>query len=319
MSIGSSLVNSVRPGKLTVKRLPAPTSLVAVTRPPCSSTSWRTSDRPSPRPPWRRLDEESAWRKRSNICGRKSARDAPPGVLHVERQDFAAPGRSRRVTRPPASVNFTAFESRFQMICCTRSASPIIQGAATSKCFLSSTPRAAAAGATTSIAASAIAREIDRLQLEPQLAAHDPRHVEHVVDQAGLGDGVAIDDLAAPASSIAGSTWRPSRILVQPSTALSGVRISCDSVARNSSLTRTASSATARADSDGLDLVAQLALAGDALADVLDDGDGAEDRAVRLERRDARALQRLDAAARRSGSGGSGAPARRASPVSAAR
>ena len=73
---------------------------------------------------------------------------------------------------------------------------------------------------------------------------------------------------------------------VQPSTALSGVRISCESVARNSSFSFEASSATARARSDA-NLAPQLALADDALGDVLDDGDRADDRIAGGERCDA--------------------------------
>ena len=75
---------------------------------------------------------------------------------------------------------------------------------------------------------------------------------------------------------------------VQPSTALSGVRNSCDSVARNSSFTRSASSAVARADLGRRDLPPQFGLAVDPLADVVDHRDRADDRAAVEERRDAR-------------------------------
>ena len=69
---------------------------------------------------------------------------------------------------------------------------------------------------------------------------------------------------------------RPRRICVQPSTAFSGVRISWDSVARNSSLTRDASSASRARLLRRRNLPAQLALAGDPLADVVDDRDRAD-------------------------------------------
>ena len=58
---------------------------------------------------------------------------------------------------------------------------------------------------------------------------------------------VALDDLEARASRRLEPPAACSRICVQPSTALSGVRISWDSVARNSSFSRDASSATSRA------------------------------------------------------------------------
>ena len=55
---------------------------------------------------------------------------------------------------PPAGVNFTALDSRFQMICCMRSGSPRIDGSPTLRLVRMVMPLAAAAGATTSIAAS---------------------------------------------------------------------------------------------------------------------------------------------------------------------
>ena len=121
--------------------------------------------------------------------------------------------------------------------------------------------------------------DVDRPDVEPQLAADDARHVEQVFDQPQLRRGVSLDDLerviarfhvAAACAGCASS----------PSTAFSGVRISCDSVARNSSLSLDASSATVRARSDDENLVAQLALADDPLADVFDDGDRADDPSV---------------------------------------
>src|SRR3712207_4553148 len=60
-------------GRLTAKVAPLPSpSLSALTVPPCSSTSWRTMESPSPMPPWTLLVRESAWRKRSKTCGRNS-------------------------------------------------------------------------------------------------------------------------------------------------------------------------------------------------------------------------------------------------------
>ena len=44
-------------------------------------------------------------------------------------------------------------------------------------------------------AASTTARQIDRLQVEPQLAGDDARHVEDVVDQLLLRSRVALDRL----------------------------------------------------------------------------------------------------------------------------
>ena len=66
------------------------------------------------------------------------------------------------------------------------------------------------------------------------------------------------------------------RIRVQPMTAFSGVRISCDSVARNSSFSRDASSAMLPRLLGRRDLVAQLALGDDPLGDVFDQRDRAD-------------------------------------------
>ena len=183
-------------------------------------------------------------------------------------------------------------------------------------CSIAIPLRARRPATTTSIAVSATVAEIDRLHLEPQLAAHDPRHVEHVVDQAGLRDGVAVDDLRARASASPDRPGAPSRILVQPSTALSGVRISCDSVARNSSLTRTASSATARAVSAvSIWWRSSRSLATRSLTSSMTVMVPTM-RAVDLERRDARALRALGQPGARgdAGSGESDAPARATRP-----
>ena len=50
------------------------------------------------------------------------------------------------VTRPPAGVNFTAFDSRFQNTCCRRRASALIGSAARRRSTANSTPFALAVG-----------------------------------------------------------------------------------------------------------------------------------------------------------------------------
>ena len=59
---------------------------------------------------------------------------------------------ARTVTCPPGSVNFTAFESRFQITCSSRSRSPRTVGRSAAKSVRSFTFFAAAAGWTASIA-----------------------------------------------------------------------------------------------------------------------------------------------------------------------
>src|SRR5207248_8818849 len=71
-------------GRRTVKRLPAPTpALSASTVPLCTSTKLLTSAKPRPRPPCARVFDPSAWRKRSNTYGKKSA-GIPPYILDAD-------------------------------------------------------------------------------------------------------------------------------------------------------------------------------------------------------------------------------------------
>ena len=64
-----------------------------------------------------------AWRKRSKTNGRKSAAMPRPVSLTVTSTCELTRAR-RSCTLPPRGVNLIAFDSRFQTICCSRSASP---------------------------------------------------------------------------------------------------------------------------------------------------------------------------------------------------
>ena len=109
----ASAVPDVATGSVTVNVAPWPTpGLLAATRPPCRSTSWRTMARPIPRPPCRRVVELSAWRKRSNTCGRTSGSMPMPVSVTVSVTVAPLP-RTRTSTRPPGSVNLTALLTRF--------------------------------------------------------------------------------------------------------------------------------------------------------------------------------------------------------------
>ena len=63
----------------------------------------------------------------------------------------------RTVTRPSRGVNLIAFDSRFQTICCSRSASPLISSDAAAISYSSPTPFASAVGRTAARAASTTA------------------------------------------------------------------------------------------------------------------------------------------------------------------
>ena len=91
-------------------------------------------------------------------------------------------------------------------------------------------------------------RERHLLHVEPDAPGHDAAQVEQVVDQLHLRARVAFDDLHAAAEARRASALPCLRsICVQPRMAFNGVRSSCDSVARNSSLMRAARCAAMRA------------------------------------------------------------------------
>jgi len=111
-------------GSDTTNSLPRPTpSLVADTRPPCSSTRRCTSVSPSPRPPRERASGASArmnssktWR---NISG------AMPIPVSRTRITPSPPSRATVIsTRPPAGVYLSALSSRLNTICSRRVPSP---------------------------------------------------------------------------------------------------------------------------------------------------------------------------------------------------
>ena len=153
---------------------------------------------------------------------------------------------SRTSTRPPVGVNLMAFESRFQATCCSRPGSPATSRRAPRTRWLDrDLPRGRRRPHRLDGRLEDRA-EIDGPDVQPELPAHDPRHVEQVVHDLGLGAGAALDglDRARHRSRVelpAAEQARP------PSTELSGVRSSCESVAMNSSLARLACSASARA------------------------------------------------------------------------
>ena len=91
----------------------------------------------------------------------------------------------------------TALVRRFQTTCWRRSGSPVTGPAAGSRTWSRRMPLASAAGRTVSTAARDDGGEVDGLDVEAELAADDAAHVEQVLDELGLGAGVALDDLEA--------------------------------------------------------------------------------------------------------------------------
>jgi hypothetical protein len=104
--------------------LPRPTpSLLAITLPPCNSTSVRTSVRPMPSPPCARWYVRSACANKSNTRGKTSTGIPTP----LSRTEIIAWLPSRRAVsemRPPSSVYFAALFNRFATICARRTGRP---------------------------------------------------------------------------------------------------------------------------------------------------------------------------------------------------
>ena len=150
-----------------------------------------------------------------------------------------------RTSWPPGGVNLTAFDSRFTRPAAARTASPVIRKSPAATSAMRFTLLAVATGRRDSRAASQRWRSGD-LAIEAEVSRRNPRDVEEILDELRLEARVAADDferLGAPLLVTA-----PCRsMLVHPRIAFSGVRSSCDSVARNSSFARSAFCANARA------------------------------------------------------------------------
>ena len=231
-------------GSWTMKVLPAG-ELSASIVPPCSSTSRRTSVRPMPSPPARRSSCARPAR-----TGRRRAAAAPAGCrrrCRAPRSTRCAPSRrhldldraaGRRVLqRVGEQVVHHLLDARRVGIdpdpaqVCTssrgRCASPV-----TSQRWR---PRAARA------------RQVDRMARQQHLARDDARHVEQVVHHVRQVARLARDD----AARIGGDARLRASTRLSTSTAdaiaLSGLRSSWPSIARNSSLARLAASASQRA------------------------------------------------------------------------
>ena len=169
--------------------------------------------------------------------------------MPVSRTSSSAKDSTRRSeikTWPSPDVNFTAFESRFQITCCKRAASPwtaVTEGSSES---VSETPRALAAGRTTSIAAE--------IKTSRSTGCTSSFSLPPAIRETSTRSSISWDCALALRSTVSSAcvevspSSRPLRNIVsQPSMAVSGVRNSCERVARNSSFKRFASSASLRA------------------------------------------------------------------------
>ena len=232
-----------RRGRVRVKRAPVPApSLSAATVPPCSSTRWRTSERPSPSPPLSRESCASSCRNGSNAWER-NAGAMPRPESRTTMVISAAPARSRTSTVPPRKLNLIALETRLVRTWCRRSASPIIRRSSPSgRDSRSCRPASSAAGrsAWTALSSSApiSTSRKERLILPADMRCASSRSP---ISRAWSRALRSMDSSGRPRGSALALPMRSIR--TQPRMEVSGVRISWESVARNWSLRRLASSA----------------------------------------------------------------------------
>ena len=235
-------------GRRTLKVAPRPSpGLAASTVPPCSSTRWRTMARPRPRPPCDRVLEASPWRKRSKTWGRNSGLMPGAGVghhdhglgVHAPQPHLHAAALGRELDRVRQQVP----HHLLQAVGVARARCPPRVQARPRAGSPWPRPRAARcrgrpppprAGST-------------RLHAQAQLARDDPRDVEDVVDELVLRLRVAVDGLQGPGRGGLVEPARRAAGAAQPTMAFSGVRSSWERVARNSSFSRFAASASSRA------------------------------------------------------------------------
>ena len=159
--------------------------------------------------------------------------DANPRIGHL--QGGGVPARLVANLRPTPSrgVNLIALDRRFQKTCCSRPGSPAT-GPARGSSSLEPDIFGLGRGADRLDRRSMNDAGVDRLDVEPHLAGDDPAHVEQVLDELRLHARVALDDLE-PRAHVARRRLPRRSTCDQPRIALSGVRSSCESVARNSS------------------------------------------------------------------------------------
>ena len=150
--------------------------------------------------------------------------------------------RSVTDTWPPAGVNFTAFDRRFHTTCCSRAASPAIGPPASSDvvieiCFAEASCRTVSTASDTIDATSTFWFSSRSLPATMRLMSSRS-------EISCAWTRVLRATTSRPRSRILGSS-RP-RIIssVHDRMALSGVLSSCDTIARNSSFTRLARSAS---------------------------------------------------------------------------
>ena len=179
--------------------------------------------------------------------GHEMRRDPLPRVADDDLGPAVVAPRPRRSTRPPSGVNFTALDSRFSRICWSRSESPRTGRSAVDHGVFELDPLVCAAGVIVPTAESTISARPSVRRSSRIL----PLTMRLMSSRSSMRCACAraLRRIAAsPWAAASGRVLRPwVRICAQPRMAFSGVRSSCDTVARKSSFSRLARSASARA------------------------------------------------------------------------
>ena len=226
--------------------LPSPGVLRTPTVPPCASTMRLVSARPSPVPGYfLALPASSCWNS-TNRCGNVLGGDADAGVLDLEPEAYRPrSGRTRTVTlsavgRELDGVRQVVVEHLLEL---SRGRAPPSASAGRLRCSSAMLVSAASDLRSMSRTSPTTGASVDRLGAELHLAGLDLGQVEHVVDElqqvARAGEDVAQVLLVRGESP--GPTLPSCISSAKPMIAFSGVRSSCDMLARNSLFRRLAS------------------------------------------------------------------------------
>jgi hypothetical protein len=164
----------------------------------------------------------------------------------TESSAWSFTARTLTLTAPPRGVNFTALVRRFQTTCCSRSGSPSTGPTPGSTSLRTVNDFAATEACTASSAHPTISDRSSRRTF----SRSRPDTMRFMSSRSSMSCACARAlraMVSSPRRVSASPTARASSSVDHPSTALSGVRSSCDSVARNSSFSRLTRPASARA------------------------------------------------------------------------
>ena len=221
-----------------MKVVPSPSALAASIVPPCSSTSSLARARPIPTPPSRRCSVLETWKKRSNTRGRASG-GMPGPVSRTTIWTPSARSSTRISIEPPAGVNLRALPTRLVRTISRRCASAKILLAEGSATSVKAIDLASAAGMLFSctVAASARMSTSARLSLRPPASRRErsrrssiSRSSRYALRRITRRYCNRSGSLVVAASSSTGARMR-----------VSGVRNSCDTLAKNLLLSRSKS------------------------------------------------------------------------------